>query len=290
MQNEVKNNLSVSFDNSTMSDKEFSLFSSMIYSVTGIKLPPVKKLMLISRLNKRMKALEIKTYGEYYDYVCSPAGKSGEYHKMIDAVTTNKTEFFREPEHFSILRDRVLPELSSTDRFRQGNPINIWSAGCSTGEEPYTIAMVTSEYFMEERASVSILATDISTKVLSTAINGVYPEKIIDPIPLALKKKYVLRGKGENKGVFRMTPEIRRMINFSKLNLMDERFIFNREMDIVFCRNVIIYFDRDTQIKLFDKFYDIITPGGYLFIGSSETLHGLNDRFKPVGPTVYIKR
>ena len=201
--------------------------------------------------------------------------------KMIDAVTTNKTEFFREQEHFSILRDRVLPELSSTERFRQGNPIQIWSAGCSTGEEPYTIAMVTSEYFMGERAPVSILATDISTKVLSSAINGVYPEKIIDPIPLSLKKKYILRGKGENKGLFRITPEIRRMINFSKLNLMDERFIFNREMDIVFCRNVLFYFSEEFKTDIYTRIAKLMGLGGVLFIGASESIISQAHLFTP---------
>jgi chemotaxis protein methyltransferase CheR len=274
----------------TMTDMEFELFSNMIYSVTGIKMPPVKKLMLTSRLSKRMKALEIKSYSQYYDYICSPEGRSAEFHRMIDAVTTNKTDFFRESDHFSILAERVIPELTARTRFMQGNPINIWSAGCSTGEEPYTIGMVASDYFGENRSSVSILATDISTRVLETAVNGIYTENAIKPIPLYLRKKYILRGKGDKAGLFRISPDIRKMVTFRKLNLMDKRLIPGAEMDIVFCRNVIIYFDRGTQAELFDKFYDTMAPGGYLFIGSSETLHGISDKFIPAGPTVYRKK
>ncbi len=289
MVSEVRQAESVITGIPVMSDREFSLFSEMIYSVTGIKMPPVKKLMLTSRLNKRVKALGMHSFRQYYDFVCSREGMSEEYHRMIDAVTTNKTDFFREPEHFNILRDVVFPGLSQEDRFRQGNSVNIWSAGCSTGEEPYTIAMVSSDYFGDNRSSVSILATDISTRVLNAAMNGVYSGDAIKPIPLPLRKKYLLRGKGEKTGVFRVAPEIRGMISFKKLNLMDDRFCFNSKMDIVFCRNVIIYFDRATQIDLFNKFYDVIAPGGYLFIGSSETLYGLNDKFVSAGPTVYRK-
>jgi len=274
----------------SMSDREFDLFSNMIYSVTGIKMPPVKKLMLTSRLSKRMKALDIKSYSAYYEYICSPEGRSAEYHRMIDAVTTNKTDFFRESDHFSILSGRVLPELSARPKFMQGNPVSIWSAGCSTGEEPYTIGMVASDFFRENRSSVSILATDISTRVLETAVNAVYTENAIKPIPLPLRKKYILRGKGDKEGLFRISPDIRKMITFRKLNLMDKRLIPGAEMDIVFCRNVIIYFDRGTQAELFDKFYEIMAPGGYLFIGSSETLHGISDKFIPAGPTVYRKK
>lgn len=290
MLSKVRPNESIVTGVTTMSEKEFKLFSSMIYSATGIKMPPVKRLMLTSRLSKRIKVLKMKSFNEYYDYICSPAGMAGEYHRMIDAVTTNKTDFFRESGHFSILSNRVLPELSETARFRQGNPINIWSAGCSTGEEPYTIAMVASDFFSDNRTSVSILATDISTKVLNTAVNGVYTEPAIKPVPLPLKKKYILRGKGDKQGLFRISPEIRKMVNFRKLNLMDRRFNLGVDMDIVFCRNVIIYFDRPTQAELFDKFYEIIVPGGYLFIGSSETLHGLNEKFVPAGPTIYRKQ
>ncbi len=289
----VKTDISVMNSETVMSEKEFALFSSMIYSGTGIKMPPVKKLMLTSRLIKRMKLLEIKSFKQYYEYVCSPEGKVNEYFRMIDAVTTNKTDFFRENAHFEILVNMVLPELSAKEKFVKGNPVNIWSAGCSTGEEPYTIAMVTSDFFSRERMKgkepVSILATDISTKVLNSAVNAVYSEDSIKPVPHTLRKKYLLRGKGEKQGMFRIAPEIRKMVNFKKLNLMDERFNLDVEIDIVFCRNVIIYFDRDTQRELFNRFYDVISPGGYLFIGSSETLQGLNDRFVPAGPTVYRK-
>ncbi len=289
MLSEVKTEGNVFQGVKTMSDREFALFSRMIYSVTGIKMPPVKKLMLSSRLGKRVKSLNLDSYRDYYDYVCSRAGMADEFHRMIDAVTTNKTDFFREPEHFKVLAGRVLPEVADSGRFRQGQPVRIWSAGCSTGEEPYTIAMVAADYFGGTGAPVSILGTDISTRVLGTALNGVYSESSIKPVPLPMRKKYILRGKGEKQGAFRVAPDVRRMVEFRKFNLMEDSFGFNGEMDIVFCRNVIIYFDRDTQVELFNRFYNVIAPGGYLFIGSSETLHGLNDRFVPSGPTVYRK-
>ena len=150
--------------------------------------------------------------------------------------------------------------------------------------------MVAADYFNGDCSAVSILATDISTRVLGSAMDGVYSEDAIRPVPLHMKKKYILRGKGDKQGYFRMSRDIRRMVTFKKLNLMDKRFDIGSEMDIIFCRNVIIYFDRATQMELFDRFYRVLSRRGYLFIGSSETLHGLDDRFVHAGPTVYRKR
>lgn len=272
-----------------MSDKEFSLFSTLIYNRLGIKMPPVKKLMLTSRLMKRLKAHGLRSYKDYYDFLCSEKGESEEFNKMIDAVTTNKTDFFREPDHFNILVQTVLPELVLTENFSGSKLINIWSAGCSTGQEAYTLAMVMSEFFNGIISKFSILATDISPKVLQSGYDAIYTESVIEPIPEYMRKKYLMRGKGDKNGLFRIVPSLREKVTFKQLNLMDSQFNVPMNIDIIFCRNVIIYFDKDTQIELFKKFYKHMVPGGYLFIGSSETLNGISKEFISVGPTIYKK-
>lgn len=273
----------------TMSDSEFSLFSRLIYSRLGIKMPETKKLMLTSRLNKRLKALGYRSYREYFDYISTDRGESEEFNKMIDAVTTNKTDFFREPDHFDILLKKVLPELVQSENFNERKMVNIWSAGCSTGQEAYTITMVMSEFFSGMHGRYNILATDISPKVLQAGNEAIYTESVIEPIPVSLRQKYLMRGTGDKVGLFRIIPALREKVTFKQLNLMDDHFNVSTFMDVIFCRNVIIYFDKPTQIELFKKFYKHLVPGGYLFIGSSETLYGINNDFVPVGPTVYKK-
>ena len=273
----------------TMSDDEFSLFSNLIYSQLGIKMPPSKKLMLTSRLNKRLKALGYRSYKDYYDFIMTESGTSCEFNRMIEAVTTNKTDFFRESAHFDLLMRTILPELKEGDSYKKKGILKAWSAGCSTGEEAYTLAMVMSEFFSGRNREFSIFATDISIKVLKTGMNAIYKEETIGPVSPEMRKKYLLRGTGDNTGMFRIVPELRSRITFKQLNLMDDVFKVDRDFDIIFCRNVIIYFDKPTQVKLFEKFYNHLNPGGYLFIGSSETLYGVSDRFKPAGPTVYRK-
>lgn len=275
----------------SMSDNEFNLFSALIYNRLGIKMPYSKKLMLISRLTKRLKILGLRSYKEYYDFLLTDKGKSEEFNKMVDAVTTNKTDFFREPDHFNILVKKVLPDLEEMENFIERKMINIWSAGCSTGEEAYTLTMVLSEYFSGAKSNgkFNILATDISPKVLQAGHDAIYTESVIQPIPVSMRQKYLMRGTGDRKGLFRIIPTLRERVTFKQLNLMDNSFSVSTQMDIIFCRNVIIYFDKETQKELFKKFFKHLVPGGYLFIGSSETLYGVNSDFIPVGPTVYRK-
>lgn len=275
----------------SMSDNEFNLFSTLIYNRLGIKMPYTKKLMLISRLTKRLKILGIKSYKEYYDFLLTDKGKSEEFNKMIDAVTTNKTDFFREPDHFDILVKKVLPDLEEMENFTERKMVNIWSAGCSTGEEAYTITMVLTDYFAGKKnnGKFNILATDISPKVLQAGYDAIYTESMIQPIPVPMRQKYLMRGTDDKKGLFRIIPSLREKVTFKQLNLMDSSFNVSTQMDIIFCRNVIIYFDKETQKELFKKFYKHLVPGGYLFIGSSETLYGVNSDFIPAGPTVYRK-
>ena len=274
----------------SMSDREFRLFSELIYNELGIKMPPAKKTMLTSRLGKRLRALGLRSYDQYFKLVMGDSARTGEFNRMADAVTTNKTDFFRESVHFDIMRSEALPQMVLGERFRLQKKLYTWSAGCSTGEEAYTMAIVLSEFLGGISGSdFEILATDVSEKVLAAGKNAVYREGVVKPVPLALRRKYLMKGKGDKKGLFRVVPELRKKVLFRYLNFMDRDFDIQTKPDIIFCRNVIIYFDRETQKELFKKFYRVLVPGGYLFIGSSETLNGVNDMFYSVGPSVYRK-
>lgn len=274
----------------TLSDREFKNFSAFIYEAVGIKMPPAKKTMLEARLQKRLKANSIASFEEYSNYVFSNEGRASELIHMIDVVTTNKTDFFREPAHFEYMVKTALPSIIQARGDVLRDPIRIWSAGCSTGEEPYTLAMVLSEFAVgrpDFRAAIT--ASDICTQVLQTAKTGIYPEERTDPIPLNLKKKYLTRSREKSKSLVRICPQLRSMVSFRRINFMDDDFGMAEKMDIIFCRNVVIYFDKPTQQTLMRKFYKQLKPGGYLFIGHSETLSGLDVDFKAVASTVYRK-
>jgi chemotaxis protein methyltransferase CheR len=270
-------------------DREFNRFSSYIYDEVGIKLPPAKKTMLEARLQKRLKALGLRTFEDYADYVFSAEGKADELVHMIDVITTNKTDFFREPSHFDFLVKFAIPTLIDSHDAGIKTPLKVWSAGCSTGEEPYTLAMVLSDL-----ASVypgfrtSILASDISSEVLIKARTAIYTEDRVDTVPLHLKKKYMLKSRDRSKALVRIVPKLRSMIHFKRLNFMED-FGMREKMDIIFCRNVIIYFDKQTQERLLNRFYQQLANGGFLFLGHSETLSGLNVPLTPVASTVYRK-
>lgn len=271
----------------TMTGKEFRLFSKFIEGNCGIKMPESKKHMIESRLQKRLRSLELRSFRDYYDFVVSPKGMRNELVKMIDAVTTNKTDFFREPAHFTYLTETVLPELAGSNNYEG---IRVWSAGCSSGEEPYTLAMVLSEYDRKfQRCRFSILATDICTSVLETACKGIYEEEKIAPVPHELRKKYLLRSRDRSLGVIRMAPEIRSLVTFRRLNFLDDNYAIAEPLQVIFCRNVLIYFDRATQEKLINRFCRKLVPGGYLFLGHSETINGMNVPLKHVESTIYRK-
>lgn len=255
-------------------------------------MPESKKIMLESRLQKRLRVLGFTSFTEYCNYLFSPEGTENELVHMVNAVTTNKTDFFRESAHFDYLCQKALPELIT--RFGSGvrRKLMIWSAGCSTGEEPYTLAMVMNEFSKEYpglKFNFEILATDISTNVLERAKKAIYAHEKASPIPSELKKKYLLKSRDKKKDLVRIVPELRSAVKFRRLNFMDGDFRMREPIDIVFCRNVVIYFDRRTQEKLLNQFYDIMTPGGYLFMGHSETLHGLNVPFVKEHSVIYRK-
>ena len=273
-----------------MSNRLYEKFSRFIYAECGIKLPPVKKVMLQSRLMKRLRVLKILSFDEYYDYLTSSQGKEEELSHALDVVSTNKTEFFREPSHFDYLQTTALPWLIHELERKSRRRIYIWSAGCSSGEEPYTLGMVLSD-FLEKFPGFdfSILGTDISRRMLYHAQKAIYKDQDIYPIAHRLRATYLLKGKGPQKGNWRITSELRNKIQFKRLNLVDEHFELPNLMDIIFCRNVIIYFDRPTQSRLFEKFHMWLVPGGFLFIGHSETLYGINNQFEYLQATIYRK-
>ena len=264
-----------------LSNPDFHRLKDFIYDHCGIKITDAKKAMLEARLQKRLRGLGFNSFSQYCGYLFSSDGMEEELNHMIDRVTTNKTDFFREPVHFDYLTRKVLPEISRLKR-----TIMVWSAGCSSGEEPYTLAMVLEEF----GCNFIILATDISTNVLEQAKLAVYDEERIAPIPPELRKKYLLTSKDRTKRLCRITPGLRERMKFRRLNFMDDDFGFREPMDIIFCRNVIIYFDKPTQEGLLNKFCNYLSPRGYIFMGHSETLHGMDVPLIQVAPTIYRRR
>ncbi|MBF0567207.1 MAG: protein-glutamate O-methyltransferase, partial [Nitrospirae bacterium] len=277
-------------ERATLSEKEFRRLSEFVQTEVGIKMPPAKKTMLEARLQKRLRVLNLRTFQQYCDLVFTPGGFDSEIIHLIDAVTTNKTDFFREPNHFEYLTSVALHDLARTTGAGIRRKLTIWSAGCSTGEEPYTMAMVLSDFFEKNSLNpfnIDIIATDISTRVLEAAKNAIYDFEKIEPVPTLMKKKYLLRSKDKNKNLVRIVPELRSLVKFRRINFMEGDFGFREALDIIFCRNVVIYFDKATQERLLNRFAKYLNPAGYLFMGHSETLSGLNVPFSQVAPTIY---
>lgn len=253
-------------------------------------MPDSKITLVESRLRKRMRILEFVSFEQYVNYLFSPEGEQNERIPMIDCITTNKTDFFREAGQFKFLVETAVPELTKLYGSNANRQYKIWSAGCSTGEEPYTLAMVLSQYLEKHHEfSFSILATDISTRVLEHASLGIYREETIAPVPASLRAKYLLRDKDRSRGRVRVVPQLRALIQFRRLNFMDADFGIRTPVDVIFCRNVLIYFDRQTQARLLMRLYRQLTPGGYLFIGCSETLCGMDIPLRVAGQMVYRK-
>jgi chemotaxis protein methyltransferase CheR len=244
--------------------------------------------MLEVRIKRRLKELELHSYGEYCDYLFGHQGQRDEIVHLIDVVTTNKTDFFREPRHFDFLVSSAIPELMSDAG--SGRPFMVWSAGCSTGEEPYTLAMVMSEYADTHWGfKFKILASDISSTVLKRAAMGVYSRGVVDPVPQGMKRKYLMRSREPDADRVRIVPELRKRIEFRRVNFMDEDFGVAETFDVIFCRNVIIYFDRPTQESVLGKLCDHLRPGGYLLVGHAEALHDMTLPVKPIAPATYRK-
>jgi len=276
------------FSSRKLSKNEFQRLSEFIQTEYGIKLPPAKKIMLESRLLKRLRRLDIHKFSDYIDYVFTPEGTASELINMVDVITTNKTDFFREPHHFEYLTEIALPQLILLDQVGVRRPLKVWSAGCSSGEEPYTLAIVLNEFAEKHPPfQFNILATDLSTRVLKAGSLGIYKKQKIEPIPLSLRKKYLLHRKDHNHDQVRITPALREKIRFERLNLMEEHYTLNETMDIVFFRNVVIYFSRENQEKIINRICKHLRSRGYIFMGHSETLFNMNVPLKQVSPNIY---
>jgi chemotaxis protein methyltransferase CheR len=268
-----------------MNPETFEAFKQFIEANLGIRIPPQKKIMLESRLSKRLRALKIPNFEEYCDYVFSSEGFPLEIQQLIDVVTTNETDFFRESHHFDILSSEVLPRLVLDGQARE---LRAWSVAASTGQEAFTMAMTFEEFSKNKKPfSYRILGTDISETVLRIAQSGIYTEHQAAKIPNPLKRRYCLRSKDPESKTIRFRPEIRERILFRRLNLMENAYPINKKYHIVFCRNVFIYFDRPTQTKVLERIYSHMEPGGYLFMGHSENIGNIGLPLKSVGTAVF---
>jgi chemotaxis protein methyltransferase CheR len=267
---------------------EFRRLADLIQGTYGIKMPPSKKILLEGRLRKRLKALGLTRFREYLEVVFGEREDQGERIPMIDAVTTNKTSFFRESAQLERLVGEALPVLLETRNAGPRDPLRVWSAGCATGEEPASIAMVLDRYRADHPYfDYRILATDLSTRALETARRAVYPEASADMIPHDLRYRYLMRSRDRGRRLVRVVPEIRSRILYHRLNLMDEHYGIRDRMDVIFCRNVIIYFEKETQDRIVGRLAARLRPGGYLFTGHSENLHRTKDLLVQVAPSAY---
>lgn len=267
---------------------EFRRLAAFIQDYSGIKMPVSKITMLEGRLRARVRDTGCADMHDYCAMLFERDGLDAEAVHLIDAVTTNKTDFFREPEHFRILAARVLPTLLAERGAGGWRQLKLWSAACSTGAEPYTIAMVAADWAQPHRGlRVSILATDLSTEVLQAAQHAVYPEGMVAVVPPDLRRRYLLRSRDRSRGVVRVAPELRALVRFARLNLMDSEYQVDRDMDAIFCRNVLIYFDKPTQHAVLLRLCAHLRPGGYMFLGHSESLAGLALPLRCVANTVF---
>ncbi len=266
-----------------IADADYGRFRGLILAQTGIHLGDHKRQLLVARLAQRLKTLGLDSFSTYYEYVAQD--KSGaELRTLINRITTNKTSFFREPHHFEFLRSRLIPEA----RRRERAELRIWSAACSSGEEPYSIAITVAETLGTFHAwNVRILASDIDTEILGRARAGRYALQTLEGISSERLRAHFLRGYGEFEGLVQVRPELERMIDFRRINLSHPDWGVVERFDAVFCRNVIIYFDRPTQQRIVQRLAGRLKPEGYFFCGHSENLHWLRHLLVPVEPTVY---
>jgi chemotaxis protein methyltransferase CheR len=271
-----------------LSDRHFRMIAELVEGQVGIKLPPGKRLMLEGRLHKRVRALHYSDLNEYVEHLFEAGQIDSELTHLIDVVTTNKTDFFREPQHFTFMRDIAIPELLKA-RGRKGRNLKIWSSASSTGMEAYTAAMVLDDMTRTgSRFQFRILGTDISTAVLRLARSAIYTRDVLAPVPENFLKRYFLSSRDKSLGEARVVPELRRFTHFMRMNLMDASYPVDRDVDIIFCRNVLIYFERETQRKVIEQLCNHLRPGGYLLVGHSESMiHSAVPGLKQVQPTIF---
>jgi chemotaxis protein methyltransferase CheR len=271
-----------------LTHREFVLFQRLIHRQTGIYLPEAKKALVVARLSRRLRTLNLTSYTAYFELVERDAE---EHTAMLYAICTNETRFFREPRQFEFLETEVLPRWRQRgDEGLMPKRIRAWSAACSTGEEPYSLAMLLRTHFPAEAGwTVEILASDISTKVLAAAREAVWPIERADDIPPDYRRAYMLRGIRSEERKMRAQPNVRSLVEFRRINLNDDRYEVDGPFDLIFCRNVLIYFNRDTKAAVIDRLARHLSPAGLLFLGHSETLHSAAHALRHVGPTAYAR-
>jgi chemotaxis protein methyltransferase CheR len=264
-----------------LSEGQFLKICEIVYKACGINLKKGKEALVRARLMKRLRAIKVAGVDEYLHYIESKEGRR-ELALFIDAMTTNKTSFFRESDHFDYLRDQILPEL-------KGHRLRFWSAACSSGEEPYTLGMWLKEHMLDiESKDLLILATDISKQMLDKARLAVYPQVTLQDLPSPQFKKYFSKLNGQHSGSFQVVKDVRKLVRLSWLNLL-ESWPMKGPFNVIFCRNVMIYFDRPTQQILINRFWELLEPGGYLFVGHSEGLSAIKHKFRYMRPATYRK-
>jgi chemotaxis protein methyltransferase CheR len=267
----------------------FQKFQKLIYAETGIWLGSSKTALLCGRLFRRLRALEIDSLASYYERVAQP-DQHEERALMIDAITTNETRFFREPRQFDFLVQKVLPSWHADAEHRlRSRRLRIWSAGCSSGEEPYTVAMLLATHLPVEKWDVRLLATDISNRVLEKARRGVYRIERAAELPQDLLHTFMLRGIAERQGEMKVKVEIQQMVDFRRLNLDQDSDLIEGPFDAIFCRNVLIYFDLASKRRVVANLIHHLVPGGFLFVGHAENLTSVSSRLRSLEPTIYTK-
>jgi chemotaxis protein methyltransferase CheR len=269
-----------------LSDRHFRAIAKLIEGQVGIKLPANKRLMLEGRLHKRVRALNYSDLNEYVENLFDADHFGHELTHLIDVVTTNKTDFFREPSHFAFVKEVAVPSLLKPHGRTE---LKIWSAASSAGMEAYTVAMVLDDMVRSgTRFDFRVLGTDISTAMLRMAKTAVYTHDVLAPVPPAFVKRYFLRSRNHASDEVRVVPELRRLTNFMRMNLMDATYPVDRDVDIIFCRNVLIYFEKETQRKVVEQLCSHLRPGGYLMVGHSESMvHSVVPGLKQIQPTVF---
>ena len=278
------------FEPPPLGDREFESFRALIREATGISLSPAKRELLRSRLCKRMRQLGIHDFVAYHSMVTDHRSNPGEMAEFINCITTNKTDFLREPHHFRFLKEVAFPEIVKRGQQTGTNKVRVWSAACSTGPEAYSIAMTARDFFDPMPGwDIRILASDIDSNCLKTASLGRYPESMIGCVPLEQKKRYFLRGSGDTAGQVVVKPSLKELIAFRQINFADSTWPIHTQFDVIFCRNAMIYFDREFQQQLIQRFVRYLAPHGYLILGHSENITWIQD-LEPLGNTVYRVR
>lgn len=273
-----------------ITDKEFETIRRLVKEKTGISLGLHKKDLVVSRLARRLRDLRLGSFREYIALL-EGAGGAEEMVHMINRITTNKTDFFREKHHFDLLAETLLPELYQQGEASGQRRLRAWSAGCSSGEEPYTIAMVVADFFARRPGwDIKILATDLDTSMLQKASRGLYEARLMEPVPPRMLSRYFRRVQQNGEEFYQVKEELRRMITFRKFNLMRPEYPLKVALDFVFCRNVLIYFDSEDKVAVVTRFHRVIKPGGYLFVGHSESLMMVKHLFRHAGPTIYRRQ